>query len=63
MVMSDPYATIVVPTNRKEKMPTYTVNFEGYKIVQASDAEVAQDIVEEELMSITSDYWITEVEE
>jgi len=44
-------------------MPTYTVNFEGYKIVEAPDEEIAQDIVEEELMATASEYWITAVEE
>lgn len=63
MVMSDPNAKIVVPTNRKEKMPTYTVNFEGYTIVVAPDEEIAKDKVEEQLMSVTSDLWITAVEE
>lgn len=44
-------------------MPTYTVNFEGYTIVVAPDEEIAKDKVEEQLMSVTSDLWITAVEE
>lgn len=49
--------------NERNEMPTYTVNFEGYTIVVAPDEEIAKDKVEEQLMSVTSDLWITAVEE
>jgi len=63
MVMSDPRGKIALLKQERTQMPTYTVNFEGYTIVVAPDEEIARDKVEEQLMSVTSDLWITAVEE